>query len=229
MTALPVDLDLPQLLDGAPPPWADFWGQDQYGIYAGFVFRDVPQRLRWIPPGRFQMGSPESEKGRWDDEGRQHAVELASGFWLFDTPCTQALWQAVMEENPSRFAGSRRPVEGVSFEDALVFIERLNGRVEGLNLSLPSEAQWEYACRAGRETSTYSGDLDPDNPADMTRLGEIAWHEGNSGGETHDVGGRRANDWGLYDIVGQRLGRVRGPLAWRLRRRAFRRPRVVGR
>ena len=187
--------------------WASALGRDAFGLYAEFTIpgTNVGQRMRWIPPGRFEMGSPESEKGRWDWERPRHPVELASGFWLFDTPCTQDLWQAVMGSNPSRFIGPRRPVEQVSFEDARAFIQNLNARIEGLNLSLPSEAQWEYACRAGRQTATYAGDLDSGNAADAARLDEIAWYEGNSGGETHDVGGKRPNAWGLHDMLGNVL------------------------
>ena len=165
--------------------WAGALGRDAFGLYAEFTIpgSNVSQRMRFIPPGRFQMGSPSEERGRFDSEGPQHAVELEHGFWLFDAPCTQALYEAVMGTNPSRFIGPRRPVERVSFEDAQAFIQKVNALVEGLNLSLPSEAQWEYACRAGRRTATYAGDLDPDNSADMARLSEIAWYEGNSGGE----------------------------------------------
>ena len=202
MIASPADPEPESLKSGAPPQWADEWGQDRFGIYAGFTLRAVSQKLRWISPGRFRMGSPKEEIGRDDDEGPVHEVAFARGFWLFDAPCTQALYEAVMGTNPSRFIGPRRPVEQVSFEDAQAFIQKVNALVEGLNLSLPSEAQWEYACRAGRRTATYAGDLDPDNSADMARLSEIAWFEDNSGGETHDVGGKRPNDWGLHDMLG---------------------------
>jgi formylglycine-generating enzyme required for sulfatase activity len=71
--------------------------------------------MRWVPPGRFTMGSPANEAGRWDREGPQYDVQLTQGFWLFDTPCTQGLWQAVMGTHPSRFKGESRPVEQVSW------------------------------------------------------------------------------------------------------------------
>ena len=152
---------------------------------------DVTQRLRWIPPGRFRMGSPEDEEGRYPDEGPRHEETIASGFWMFDTPCTQALWEAVMGENPSDFKGPDRPVESVSWDQCQEFLKRLNARCTGLELKLPSEAQWEYACRAGTETPRYREDLN-----------EIAWYSENSQGETHPVGQKVPNDWGLYDTLG---------------------------
>ncbi len=144
------------------------------------------------------MGSPEDEEGRFPDEGPRHLVSIDSGFWMFDTPCTQALWEAVMGENPSHFkaadrrkAATDRPVELVSWEQCQEFLTALNSRLDGLELSLPSEAQWEYACRAGTETARYSEHLD-----------DIAWYDENSGDETHSVAGKEANSWGLYDMLG---------------------------
>ena len=85
------------------PDWASAIGRDEFGLWAEFTIKDtVRQRLRWIPPGRFLMGSPPEEAGRFDDEGPQRTVWIPNGFWLFDTPCTQALWEAVMGKNPSR-------------------------------------------------------------------------------------------------------------------------------
>jgi formylglycine-generating enzyme required for sulfatase activity len=99
------------------------------------------------------MGSPESEEGRWDDEGPPHEVSIATGFWIFDTPCTHALWEVVMGTNPSQFKGPDRPVETVSWDDCQEFVRRVNERLVGLKLGLPSEAQWEYACRAGSDAA----------------------------------------------------------------------------
>jgi formylglycine-generating enzyme required for sulfatase activity len=78
-----------------PPAWAWRWDDDAFGAWASFRIGDVEQRLRWIPPGRFYMGSPKEEEGRYDDEGPRHEVHISRGYWLFDTPCTQGLWQAV--------------------------------------------------------------------------------------------------------------------------------------
>jgi formylglycine-generating enzyme required for sulfatase activity len=194
--APPVD-DRPQPISHAVVPEAErpFWaaaaGSDDTGRWADLVLRDVRQRLRWIPPGSFTMGSPHSEAGR--DAGEvPHRVDLSSGFWLMDSPCTQALWQEVMAANPSRFADDPQgPVEGVSFADVQAFIAALNQRVHGEAFSLPSEAQFEYASRAGH-----------DEPFGGAALDAIGWYAGNSGGRTHPVRAKQANRWGLYDLHG---------------------------
>ena len=185
------------------PAWASEWGKDRFGFWCAFRVKGVRQRLRWIPAGEFLMGSPEEEAGRYDDEGPQHRVRITRGFWLFDTPCTQALWEAVMGKNPSRFRSPTRPVEQVSWDDCQTFIERLNGLLEGIKLSLPSEAQWEYACRAGRTTRYPFGD-------DETQLGDNAWFSGNSKGKTHVVGKKRPNRMGPLRHAGERVGVVSG-------------------
>ena len=178
-----------------------------------------------IGPGTFLMGSPENEPERSDNEGPQHAVTIEHGFWLFDTPCTQALWEAVMEKNPSRFQSPTRPVERVTWNNVQAFLKRLNGRIADLDLALPSEAQWEYACRAGTETAIYTGDLAILGKHNAPALDPIAWYGGNSGvkfdlNDGHDssdwpekqyphttagtrpVQQKRANPWGLYDMLG---------------------------
>jgi formylglycine-generating enzyme required for sulfatase activity len=213
------------LARGIPPSWASGWGQDDYAPWAAIAVGEVAQRLRWIPPGWFLMGSPEDEAGRYDDEGPQHEVTIESGFWMFATPCTQALWEAVMGSNPSRFQSPNRPVERVSWDDCRDFVARLNARLDGLELSLPSEAQWEYACRAGTTTATYAGDLDILGRRNAPVLDGIACSSGNCGvdfdisdgvdtsgwsekqynfdrGGTRSVGLKRPNDWGLYDMLG---------------------------
>ena len=176
------------LVNGHAPLWASGWGEDRFGVFVEITVDDVTQCLRWIRPGRFTMGSPEDEPGRWGGEGPQHEVTLANGFWLFDTPCTQALWQAVMGDNPSEFKSPDRPVERVGWGAAQTFLERINDRIPGLGLTLPSEAQWEYACRSGEGA-----------PPD---LGAVAWYANNSDGETHPVGQKQPNAWGLHDMLG---------------------------
>lgn len=179
------------------PIWASAAGRDQYGLWASFEVEGVTQRMRWIPPGRFQMGSPETESGRWDEEGPRHWVILTEGFWLAETPCTQELWQKVMgDENPSGFVSSGQPVEQVSWENCQEFLDNLNGRIRGLEVWLPTEAEWEYACRAGTETATWRGDFEE---LDATLLDEIAWYGGDS---PNEVAIKVPNPWGLYDTLG---------------------------
>ena len=213
------------LVSGCAPSWASAWGQDRYGVWVEISVDKVVQRLRWIPPGRFMMGSPESEAGRWGHEGPQHPVIISRGFWLFDKPVTQALWQSVMGSNPSKFKSPLRPVESVSWNDANEFIKALNGRIQGLNLMLPTEAQWEYACRANTETSTYNGELEIVGEKNGPLLDEMGWYSGNSGVDfdlekgkdsrgwpqkqydhgragTREVALKRPNGWGLYDMLG---------------------------
>ncbi|MFO1424068.1 MAG: formylglycine-generating enzyme family protein [Candidatus Competibacteraceae bacterium] len=225
MTAPIIDTAWHPLATGCPPRWASGWGQDRYGVFVEFTLQEVTQRLRWIPPGRFRMGSPEEEPGRYDNKGPRHQVTLTEGYWLFDTPCTQALWEAVMEKNPSRFQSPTRPVEQVSWNDAQDFLRQLNGRIPGLDLALPSEAQWEHACRAGTETAIYTGDLAILGQCNAPALDPIAWYSGNSGvkfdltdGEdssgwrekqyphtkagTRPIKLKRANPWDLYDVLG---------------------------
>ena len=113
-----------------------------------------------VPAGEFMMGSPEGEGD--PNEHPQVRVTINEAFWLFDTPVTQALWQATMGNNPSQFEGRNRPVENVSWDDADKFAKALNRRLPGLEVGLPSEAQWEYACRAGTvaERLRREGDLE---------------------------------------------------------------------
>jgi formylglycine-generating enzyme required for sulfatase activity len=194
------DEERERLARGVPPDWASAWGEDEYGVFACFEVSGAEQRMRWIERGMFLMGSPEGEVGRFSNEGPQHEVTLTQGYWLADTPCTQELWQAVMGSNPSSHQSPRRPVEQVSWEDVQGFLEKLNTHVEGLHAALPTEAQWEHACRAGTMTATYAGDL-----SDETRdavLDDIAWYYGNHQGHTQDVGLKRPNPWGLHDMLG---------------------------
>jgi len=152
-----------------------------------------------IPAGTFLMGSPTDEADRGDDEGPQTRVTLTEDFFLDATDVTQGQYEAVMGTNPSDFktAGKNAPVENVSWDNAVAFCQKLNQRERatgrlpsGYTFTLPTEAQWEYACRAGT-TGAYAGD-----PAEM------AWYGDNSGGTTHPVGTKRPNAWGLYDMTG---------------------------
>ncbi len=207
------------------PTWADAMGRDRFGLWTRFTVGDASQRLRWIPPGRFMMGSPEDEPGRYEDEGPRHEVMVHRGFWLADTPCTQAMWQVVMGDNPSRFVSFDRPVERVSWDDCRTFLAELNDHRPGLEARLPREAEWEYACRAGTETATYAGPIEILGRNNAPILDEIAWYGGNSDVDfeldngvdatwrekqyldtekagTHPVASKSPNAWGLYDTLG---------------------------
>jgi formylglycine-generating enzyme required for sulfatase activity len=153
-------------------------------------------------------------------------VLFEKGFWMFDTPCTQKLWEAVMKENSSRFRSPNRPVELVSWEECNAFVTELNQRYGGPVLALPSEAQWEYACRAGTVEATYAGNLEIVGMNHAPILDKIAWYGGNCGvdfdlddghdmtgwvekqykapkqGGTHPVAKKLPNPWGLYDMLG---------------------------
>ena len=190
-------------LEAMPQPdWAETLGRDHFGLYAEFRVRDVVQRLRWINPGEFSMGSPEDEAERLDDE-IQHEVILSQGFWLADTACTQALWKVMMGENPSHFKGPERPVEQVSWEEATAFIKKLNGQITGLNLRLPTEAEWEYACRAGTQTPFWFGDNITTDQVNYD--GNFPYAGGEKGEyrqQTVEVKSLPSNGWGLYQMHG---------------------------
>ena len=153
----------------------------------------VKMTFCWCPAGDFLMGSPETEDGRGSDEN-QVRVTITKGFWMAKTELTQAQWTAIMGNNPSSFNGDDLPVERVSWDDAQEFIKKVNGSGEipkGWKIALPTEAQWEYACRAG-ETGSYSGGT----------IEQVAWYDGNSDSKTHAVGTKKSNAWGLHDTHG---------------------------
>ena len=147
----------------------------------------------WCEPGNFLMGSPLTEVGRFDDEPI-HPVTLTKGFWLGKYEVTQAQWESVMGENRSRFKGQNRPVDSVSWEDCQKFIRKVNVALGGV-ARLPTEAEWEYACRAGSGAAiSGNGHLD-----------DMAWYDRNSGSQTHEVGKNQTNAWGFYDMHGNVL------------------------
>ena len=148
-----------------------------------------------IKPGKFLMGSPANEAGRWDDE-LQHEVTITRPYEIAATPITQAQWVAVMGTNPSRFTGDlKRPVENVSWDDVQAYIAKLNAAQSNYTYRLPTEAEWEYAARAGT-TTPYPFSFPKGT------LGECAWYKDNSGCTTHPVGTKAPNAWGLYDMFG---------------------------
>jgi sulfatase modifying factor 1 len=196
-----------------PPAWASAWGDDPYGLWADLTVNGVTQRMRWIEPSGpegFWMGSTQAERdaienkdvGEWANQHehtpRREIVE--QGFWLADTQCTQAFWSAVVGENPSHFHdrpdAAERPVENVSWDAVMEqFIARFSQRpdwgTEG-RLCLPSEAEWEYAARAGTRTAYWWGDAPEDMRANWSRLRE----------GTTPVKDYAPNPWGLYDVHG---------------------------
>ena len=145
-----------------------------------------------LPAGEFLMGSP----GNNGNE-KQYRVRITKPFFMGKYAVTQEQWQAVMGNNPSHFQGPKNPVEQVSWDDCQQFFDNLNARSAhgGSKFQLPTEAQWEYACRAGSTTKYCFGD-------DEAQLGDYAWYSVNSGGKTHPVGEKKANTWGLYDMHG---------------------------
>ena len=185
------------------PKWAGKLEHDKIGLFTDLAIKGVTQRCRWIPPGIFWMGSPSSEKERHDNE-IQHQVTLSQGFWLADTVCTQALWKAVMGDNPAFFTeNENNPVEQVSWDDVRNFIKQLNILTSGLDAQLPTEAQWEYACRSGTATPFSFGEtITPDQ---VNFDGNIPYASGKKGRcreKTVAVKSLPANPWGLYEMHG---------------------------
>ena len=199
---------IPQAQNYCPNQTARDWSSD-------FTVPGVDFEMIRIEAGSFQMGSPDNEADARDDEQPQHTVQLSRAFQLGKVPVTQELWRAVMGSNPSKFTlwGEPHPVENVSWFDCVRFCNQLSANC-GLNpaytigsgdeptvswdrtadgFRLPTEAEWEYAARAGEDT-LYAGSSE--------MIGEVAWHGGNSGYKTHAVGGKAANAWGLYDMSG---------------------------
>jgi len=174
----------------------------------------------WCPPGSFMMGSNGNEQDKAikslpkelpakprtateraiRNEGPQHRVTLTKGFWMARTEVTQAQWQQIMGNNPSKFKdmGLDGPVETVSWNDCQVFLKKLNelsvSKIQG-TFRMPTEAEWEYACRAGTQTAYYFGE-------DAAKLGDYAWYNANSNMKTHPVAQKKPNPWGLYDMHG---------------------------
>lgn len=184
-----------------PPAWASAWGSDRYGLWADLVVNSVAQRMRWIEPSGpegFQMGDP--------DEQLHKVVE--AGFWLADTPCTQAFWVqgAEGQRNPSMFQkgadAAFRPVEQVNWDDVqhwLALLERQCPAASGLT-ALPTEVQWEYACRAGTTTAYWWGDEFDAGKANADVQDDR--EPDGSKGATTPVKRHVCNPWGLHDMHG---------------------------
>jgi sulfatase modifying factor 1 len=173
------------------------------------VFAAADVEMLWVEPGTFTMGSPASEPNRLSDE-TQHEVTLTQGYWLAKHELTQAQWKAVMGTDPSKFKGDNLPVERVNWEEAKAFCDKLQeqesaaGRVPaGYAYRLPTEAQWEYACRAGTTTATAFGNSLSSTQANFDGTspynGGATWRSLN---KTANVGSYAANAWGFHDMHG---------------------------
>ena len=175
----------------------DFSAGTQAGQRQVIIVSGVEFPFRWCPQGSFIMGSPATEKDR-DDSELQHRVTFSRGFWLLETEVTQQMYKAVTGTNPSNFQGERLPVDQVSWLDANSFCEKLSeivastsGIKSAIKFALPTEAQWEYAARAG-SSGPYAGKLD-----------DLAWYgEPTEGGTTHTVATKSPNAWGIHDMHG---------------------------
>jgi len=184
---------------------------DTSGLKAGdlrvITVKGIETRWRWIPAGKFKMGSPANEKGRDSDED-QVDVTLSQGFWMLETEVTQELYETVtgkkLDWSSEYGLGPKHPVYNVSYSEAVEFCSKFNALLKtvpaaaGLMARLPTEAEWEYAARAGTTTRYYWGDRDEDADA-------YAWHSGNSNGSTQPVGQKKANQWNLCDMSGNVL------------------------
>ena len=170
---------------------------DKAGDRAVVCVDGTEYAFRWAPAGTFTMGSSKDGSGEVGgdvDFGVLHKVTLTRGFWILETEATQKMWSAVEGENPSKFVGDAKPVDTVSHDDAVAYCEKLTaaaGLPEGTKFELPTEAQWEYAARAGATELL-----------DKEELEKVAWFGDDNYGGTHDVATKEPNAWGVYDMLG---------------------------
>ena len=172
---------------------------DQYGnpVSQGETWLKEP-RMEFVrvAAGSFTMGSPADELDRGDDEGPPHLVRIAKPFYMGKYEVTQAVYKGVMWKNPSIYRGATTPVDEVRWPQAEAFCRKLSRRA-GVGIRLPTEAEWEYACRAGAQTRFSFGD-----DRDESLVGHYAWHRDNADGRPRPVGRKKPNPWGLYDMHG---------------------------
>lgn len=169
------------------PKWASATGRDEHGAWADLKIENAVQRMRFISPGTFQMGSPETEPSSGKDEVL-HTVNITQGFWLGDSEVTQHLWKVVMGDNPATAVDDPTcPVDMVSWLDCQKFFQKVNILKGGLYASFPTESQWEYACRSGT-TAMFSGEPTT-----------VSWSFKK---RSFPVKMKPANAWGLHDMHG---------------------------
>lgn len=166
----------------------EFIGKSREFNVNGVRFKMIP-----VEGGSFMMGAADDDSEAWNSEKPRHKVTLDS-YYMAETQVTQALWEAVMGSNPSNWKAPNRPVECVNWNDCQQFLQKLNA-LTGQKFCLPTEAQWEYAARGGKHSKGYKY-------AGGNNLDNVAWWDGNSGNETHDVKQKAANELGLYDMTG---------------------------
>jgi len=192
------------------PAWDGKESVAQYAKHAKLeptLTLDLGDGVKWegvlIPAGTFVMGSAPGEAKTPQEAAieKQHKVTITHPFYIGKYETTQPQYQKVMGANPSRTKGDTLPVHGMTAQEAVDFCQKL-GKQVGRDVQLPTEAQWEYACRAGTTTPYYSGDTIAD-------LEKIAWFGANSGGKMHPVGEKAPNAWGVYDMIGNAREYVR--------------------
>jgi formylglycine-generating enzyme required for sulfatase activity/predicted Ser/Thr protein kinase len=183
-----------EILSGELVPWDSKDTPSPPGIAKEMreITNSIGMKLRLIPAGEFMMGAVPGDDDALEDEKPKHRVKITKVFYIGVYPVTQEQYEQVMGENPSGFEGDDCPVEDVSWYEAQEFCDKLS-QLTGERYRLPTEAEWEYACRAGTTTKYYWGD-------EMD--GDYAWYEENSGDETHEIGRKQPNAWGLYDMSG---------------------------
>ena len=171
-----------------------------------WTLEDINLEMIYCPAGNFMMGSPENEFGRYDDE-IQHKVKVSKGFWIGKYPITQRQYRTIMRYNPSFFIGSNRPVDSVGEYNAKTFCLKINSLYKSklptnYRFVLPTEVQWEYACKANT-TSTLNNGKNLYSITDIrVNLDEVGWYQLNSNSTTHPVGQKKPNQWGIYDMHG---------------------------
>jgi len=186
-----------------PPSYSSLCGEDQHGAWCDISIQNVVQRFRQVSAGEFLMGTAKNELGNTQLTETQHKVVLTKGFWIADTTVSQLLWHTVMGDNPSRFKGDNLPVDGVSWHDASRFLESLRDTFSDPLINLPTEAQWEYACRADTLTPFSFGECITSDHANID--GSLTYNGSQASQDrqtTIDAKLLPSNNWGIYGMHG---------------------------